>query len=72
VRTLAITGPTGQMLARLATAWRQVASARERDGQITAATAAGAAAHASHRAVGTATSALTRFPQRRAERDYDR
>jgi hypothetical protein len=45
-----MTGPTGQLLSRLAGAWRQVATAREREGRVTAATAASAAAHTTHRA----------------------
>jgi hypothetical protein len=53
VRTLAMTGPTGQLLARVAGAWRQVATARERHGQVTAGTAAAAAARASHGAAGS-------------------
>jgi hypothetical protein len=50
VRTLAMTAPTGQLLSRLAGAWRQVATAREREGSVTAAAAASAAAHTTHRA----------------------
>jgi hypothetical protein len=53
VRTLAFTGPTGQLLARVAGAWRQVATARERDGEVTAGTAAAAAARAAHGAAGS-------------------
>lgn len=44
-----MSGPTEQLVAQLAGAWRQVARAREQDGQVAAATAAEAAAHATHR-----------------------
>lgn len=69
VRTLAMTGPTGQLVAQLAGAWRQVARAREQDGQVTAGTAAAVAAHAVHRVGG---GAHVTGRSRDSGRDHDR
>jgi hypothetical protein len=71
IRTLAVTGPTGQLLARVAGAWRQLAAARQQDEQATSAAAAAAAAAAVHRA-GAAEPSVEARTRGAAVRDHAR
>lgn len=72
VRTLSITGPTRQLLSRLAASWRQLAEVPEQDGRVAAATAARAAGQAAHRAAGAPVSSRGRSSQHILESQQDR
>jgi hypothetical protein len=70
IRSLAMTGPSSALVARLATAWRQLARVREDDRRVTSASAAAAAAQAAGRVdmLGISSTGAVRAPAREVNR----
>jgi len=65
-----MTGPSSALVARLATAWRQLARVREDDRRVTSASAAAAAAQAAGRVdmLGISSTGAVRAPAREVNR----